>query len=375
MPSHLVLHRCMRTLNGVEVSGRTLRIDFSESDTRVPHKPSQRGSSSYAGGGGASAMGMNSAQKAAGVLEMMIGGQPNPDGHQKSDPVTSTLATLSRPQLIELMQQLNQLVRTNQQQARGILTANPQLTKALFQAQIMLGMVKAPQQPSDVQVGTPQQPSNPSQPGVVVNTGMGLQPVGYGAQGMQQGVPPMPSMQPSYGMPAHQPAHMMPAPVPGLPPQGPGFSSAAPQPMQHAPVRAPAMPLQQPAQMDPSQQQALLQQVSPDMSSWRVSLGIALRAHCRLWLSGDELDTSANRGSSSRTAAAGNAAEEDHGAVLTTSAPAFAWGESCVDHLATCRHCKIGFGTLHRVRQCFWSGAYQHLRSCGPLTSTKWLPA
>jgi len=206
-------------------------------------------------------MGMNSAQKAAGVLEMMIGGQPNPDGHQKSDPVTSTLATLSRPQLIELMQQLNQLVRTNQQQARGILTANPQLTKALFQAQIMLGMVKAPQQPSDVQVGTPQQPSNPSQPGVVVNTGMGLQPVGYGAQGMQQGVPPMPSMQPSYGMPAHQPAHMMPAPVPGLPPQGPGFSSAAPQPMQHAPVRAPAMPLQQPAQMDPSQQQALLQQV------------------------------------------------------------------------------------------------------------------
>jgi hypothetical protein len=43
----------------------------------------------------------------------------------------------------ELMVQM--LIQQNQQQARQVLIANPQLTKALFQAQIMLGMVRPPQ--------------------------------------------------------------------------------------------------------------------------------------------------------------------------------------------------------------------------------------
>lgn len=115
--------RCTRTLNGVEINGRTLRIDFSESETKVPQRPSQRNSNSGtgapSGAPGGVAMGMGSAQSAAGVLEMMIGAQPRADG-QQADPITSTLAGLSKSQLLELMQQLNQLIRTNQQQARGI---------------------------------------------------------------------------------------------------------------------------------------------------------------------------------------------------------------------------------------------------------------
>jgi hypothetical protein len=42
------------------------------------------------------------------------------------------------------------LVQQNQQQARQVLMANPQLTKALFQAQIMLGMVRPPQMVSQI---------------------------------------------------------------------------------------------------------------------------------------------------------------------------------------------------------------------------------
>lgn len=46
------------------------------------------------------------------------------------------------PQVWDLMSQMKSLIQANEQEARAILVGNPSLTRALFQAQIVLGMVK-----------------------------------------------------------------------------------------------------------------------------------------------------------------------------------------------------------------------------------------
>ncbi|KAK9684252.1 hypothetical protein RND81_10G196700 [Saponaria officinalis] len=64
-------------------------------------------------------------------------------GNQLSgDGLASNLAGMSKTQLYDIMCQMKLLIDQNQQQARDILVHNPLLTRALFQAQIMLGMVQ-----------------------------------------------------------------------------------------------------------------------------------------------------------------------------------------------------------------------------------------
>ncbi|XP_027341593.1 arginine-glutamic acid dipeptide repeats protein [Abrus precatorius] len=59
--------------------------------------------------------------------------------------LSANMAGMSKNQLYDIMSQMKNLIEQNQQQARQILIQNPMLTKALFQAQIMLGMVQSPQ--------------------------------------------------------------------------------------------------------------------------------------------------------------------------------------------------------------------------------------
>ncbi|KAI4374490.1 hypothetical protein MLD38_012477 [Melastoma candidum] len=61
------------------------------------------------------------------------------------DGVAANFAGMSKNQLYDIMCKMKALIEQNPQQARDILIQNPLLTKALFQAQIMLGMVQAPQ--------------------------------------------------------------------------------------------------------------------------------------------------------------------------------------------------------------------------------------
>ncbi|XP_065016025.1 cleavage stimulating factor 64-like isoform X1 [Musa acuminata AAA Group] len=73
---------------------------------------------------------------------------------------------MSKAQLYDILCQMKALIEQNQQEARQILIDNPLLTRALFQAQIMLGMVQSPKvmsntqqawrQPQPAQVGQPQ---------------------------------------------------------------------------------------------------------------------------------------------------------------------------------------------------------------------------
>ncbi|WOH03402.1 hypothetical protein DCAR_0622799 [Daucus carota subsp. sativus] len=54
---------------------------------------------------------------------------------------------MTKDQIYDLMSQMKSLIDQNEQQARQILIQNPKLTQVLFQAQIMLGMVR-PNQPN-----------------------------------------------------------------------------------------------------------------------------------------------------------------------------------------------------------------------------------
>lgn len=77
--------------------------------------------------------------------------------------LAANLAGMSKTQLYDIMSQMKSLIEQNQHQARQILIQNPLLTRALFQAQIMLGMVKPPQ-PVPLPSTQPQAPQQPSQP-------------------------------------------------------------------------------------------------------------------------------------------------------------------------------------------------------------------
>ncbi|GAB4851992.1 hypothetical protein Ancab_016183 [Ancistrocladus abbreviatus] len=78
------------------------------------------------------------------------------------DGLASNLAGMSKNQLYEIMSQMKTLIEQNHQQARQILIDNPLLTRALFQAQIMLGMVQPPQVTPDIQPQTSQQSPLPT---------------------------------------------------------------------------------------------------------------------------------------------------------------------------------------------------------------------
>ncbi|KAG4142128.1 hypothetical protein ERO13_D06G114601v2 [Gossypium hirsutum] len=105
-----------RNLQGYEINGRQLRVDFAENDKGSDRNREQAG-----------------LQPNQNVL-------PNQSA-PASDPLTLHLAKMSRSQLNEIMSELKKMATRNKELARELLLSKPQLLKAIFQAQIMLGMV------------------------------------------------------------------------------------------------------------------------------------------------------------------------------------------------------------------------------------------
>ncbi len=101
------------------------------------------------------AMGVDAARAASHSLAAMTN-SPAPAPGGSGDLISSALGTKTRAELYEIMAQMKSLVQQNPEQARQILVQNAQLTKALFQAEIMLGMVKgAPVVPVPVSSSIP----------------------------------------------------------------------------------------------------------------------------------------------------------------------------------------------------------------------------
>ncbi len=67
---------------------------------------------------------------------------PLQPGIQAVEAVDATVHGMSKAQLYNIMSEMKALIQANPSQARQVLMAQPQLTRALFQAQVLLGMVK-----------------------------------------------------------------------------------------------------------------------------------------------------------------------------------------------------------------------------------------
>ncbi|CAI0396248.1 unnamed protein product [Linum tenue] len=153
-----------RNLQGYEINGRQLRVDFAENDKNTDRNKEQGRQASNTdprrhGGPPANIadatqhqpIGLHIAMTAATVMTGALGAtqtavQPNHAAFQgqsalTSDPLTLHLAKMSRSQLNEVMTELKVMATQNREAARQLLLERPQLPKALFQAQIMLGMV------------------------------------------------------------------------------------------------------------------------------------------------------------------------------------------------------------------------------------------
>lgn len=196
-----------RNLQGYEINGRQLRVDFAENDKNSDRNreqgragpgmvanadlQKQLGGPAIIGDSGFDQpIGLQVAMPAASVMAGTLGGvqvsrEFSQNGLQGqpvliSDPLTLHLAKMSRNQLNEVMSELKVIATQNKEQARQLLLACPQLPKALFQAEIMLGMVTPkmlqtsnirqasglPGQPLSQDGQQSQQPSGPNFPGL-----------------------------------------------------------------------------------------------------------------------------------------------------------------------------------------------------------------
>ncbi|KZV46346.1 cleavage stimulating factor 64 [Dorcoceras hygrometricum] len=200
-----------RNLQGYEINGRQLRVDFAENDKNVDRNREQgRGGPGIAANidpqkhvGGPVALGDPNlyqplgdsvAMAAATVMAGAIGAPQNASSSDQIglqtqalsgiDPLTRHLAKMSRNQLIEIMAELKAMATQNKEQALQVLLAIPNLAKALFQAQLMLGMVS----PQMLQMPNIRQPSVQSTPSLV-QSGQAL-----------PGLPPLPQNKPHIGL-------------------------------------------------------------------------------------------------------------------------------------------------------------------------------
>lgn len=152
-----------RNLQGYEINGRQLRVDFAEND-----KNSDRNREQGRGGPGMVAnadpkkhiggpavpvdsalhqpLGMSVAMTAAAVMAGALGAARSGSSFSQSgvDPLTLHMSKFSRNQLNDVMSEFKAMCTQNKEQTRQLLLAIPNLSKALFQAQLILGMVTQP---------------------------------------------------------------------------------------------------------------------------------------------------------------------------------------------------------------------------------------
>ncbi|XP_057811996.1 cleavage stimulating factor 64-like isoform X2 [Salvia miltiorrhiza] len=192
-----------RNLQGYEINGRQLRVDFAENDKNADRNREQgRGGPGVGSNvdapkqfGGQAVLGHPSlhqpvgdsvATAAASVMAGALGSAqtasiPNQIGLQNSsllgtDPLTRHLAKMSRSQLTEVLSEFKALATQNKEQAWKLLLSIPNLPKAIFQVEIMLGVVS----PQMLQMPNIRQAS--SQP---------VQPLVQNSQTLS-GLPPLP---------------------------------------------------------------------------------------------------------------------------------------------------------------------------------------
>jgi len=151
----------MRNLNGVEIAGRTLRVDNACTEK--------------------SRMEIQSLM-AEPVTESPFG--PPCEPGRAPDVVSKAVASLPPEQMFQLMQQMKQCIQNNPHEARTMLLQNPQLAYALLQAQVVMKIVDP-----ETAVTMLHKPTAPAPP------------VGGGYGGGRSGPSNVPTQQTNFGPP------------------------------------------------------------------------------------------------------------------------------------------------------------------------------
>ncbi|KAK3329384.1 hinge domain of cleavage stimulation factor subunit 2-domain-containing protein [Apodospora peruviana] len=205
----------VRNLNDYEIMNRKLRVDFSnetvsDEDNRDQHGGGNNNAANYPPplNGNVAPV---SAPMASSALPPLPQGKDLPPGMTCTDAISMTLNTLPPAQLLDILQQMKTLATNDPARATELLHQAPQLSYAVFQALLLMGLV-SPDAINSVLDGGAQQP-------VVAAPVPAPNPLGYGYPGAT-GTPPI-APGGGYAPPAAAPMMPAPAPAPAAPAQDP----------------------------------------------------------------------------------------------------------------------------------------------------------
>ncbi|KYK56865.1 RNA recognition motif containing protein [Drechmeria coniospora] len=189
----------VRNLNDYEIMGRKLRVDFS--NEQRSGDDDNHPASSATNPPAVNSSGLASYGSQASSLPTLPAGKEIPSGLTCTDAISRTLNTLPPSQLLDILGQMKALASSDPQRATELLQQAPQLTYAVFQALLLMGLVSPEAIQSVSEPGAPQtqQPvaSFPTIPGYpAANNTPPVGAVPY--------APPPAQAQP-YGAPAPQP--------------------------------------------------------------------------------------------------------------------------------------------------------------------------
>lgn len=131
----------VRNLNEQEIMGRKLRVDYSNDGSGTNE------TTNYTGAGGAMATngpprdGGTAGGGSSSSLPALPPGTDLPPGVTCPDAISRTLSTLPPPQLLDILSQMKGLVLSDPAKATELLRQAPQLSYAIFQSLLLLGLV------------------------------------------------------------------------------------------------------------------------------------------------------------------------------------------------------------------------------------------
>lgn len=129
----------VRNLNDYETMGRKLRVDFSnEPGTEPEHDAHGRDAGVFASNGFGQAAGATAQPNS---LPPLPPGKELPANVTATDAISRTLNTLPPSQLLDILTQMKALATNDPARATELLSQAPQLSYAVFQALLLMGLV------------------------------------------------------------------------------------------------------------------------------------------------------------------------------------------------------------------------------------------
>ena len=131
----------MRNLNGVEIGGRSLRVDTACTEKNKMEMQALQAQGGVAG----AASGASNLPAVVGAVPSEISDSPHGesvDPEKAPEAISKAVASLPPEQMFELMKQMKICIENNPQEAKIMLNQNPQLAYALLQAQVVMRCVR-----------------------------------------------------------------------------------------------------------------------------------------------------------------------------------------------------------------------------------------